>query len=532
MLSSNFNRIGIASITVKWVQGSRTYELHYWVQEFGYRTDSFGLSQTDVIDGFASAPINVLQDNISSLEFNCESHELGMTVGESHDIDSISTTMSLTETWPSNYKASVVDNYTLTSADPSVVSVSGNTVTANNVGTTTVTATSALDSSMTAEIAVTVAPKSLSGATVEIPAGDYTYTGAAQAPVPSVVVDGTTLVADTDYSVSYADNVNAGDATVTVSGEGNYKDSASTTFEITRKGIDAGDVTVQELAAVTYTGAEQTPAIEIRYNGAVLANETDYTAAYSNNLNAGTASITVTGNGNYSGERTVEFTIDPASINDAMVSMSSESLEYTGQAQAPVITVTANPEASGDDAVVLEQNKDYTVATDENAIGCGDYQVSVTGMANYRGTVTKPYAIVAKPLDAGMIQLDVDSKTYNGQNQAPAVTVKNGEIDLTAADCTVTNNGGVDVGTYAVEIVAVAGGNYKIMKDDDGNTRRDKEGHVIRGYSFTDTNLTADTKYQYRMKVRTAKLPGESIFSPIIMRLSSAGLCGTQSSGS
>ena len=65
-------------------------------------------------------------------------------------------------------------------------------------------------------------------------------------------------------------------------------------------------------------------------------------------------------------------------------------------------------------------------------------------------------------------------------------------------------------------IGTVNGSDYKIMKDEEGNTLRDKDGHVVRGYSFTDTGLTADTKYQYRMKVRTSKLPGESIFSPII----------------
>ena len=65
-------------------------------------------------------------------------------------------------------------------------------------------------------------------------------------------------------------------------------------------------------------------------------------------------------------------------------------------------------------------------------------------------------------------------------------------------------------------IGTVAGGDFKVMKDEDGNTLRDKDGHVIRGYSFTDKDLTADTKYKYRMKVRTAKLPGESIFSPVI----------------
>ena len=62
----------------------------------------------------------------------------------------------------------------------------------------------------------------------------------------------------------------------------------------------------------------------------------------------------------------------------------------------------------------------------------------------------------------------------------------------------------------------VGGSSYRILKDENGNTMKDKNGHIIRQYEFLDTDLTADTKYSYRMKARTAKLPGESIFSPVI----------------
>ena len=62
----------------------------------------------------------------------------------------------------------------------------------------------------------------------------------------------------------------------------------------------------------------------------------------------------------------------------------------------------------------------------------------------------------------------------------------------------------------------VGGSEYRLLKDDNGNTLRDEKGNVIRSYTFVDTDLTADTKYSYRMKARTAKLPGESIFSPVI----------------
>lgn len=57
---------------------------------------------------------------------------------------------------------------------------------------------------------------------------------------------------------------------------------------------------------------------------------------------------------------------------------------------------------------------------------------------------------------------------------------------------------------------------YKIKKDENGNTLRDKDGNVIKEYSFIETDLTADTKYQYRLKVKRIKNPSESIFSPVV----------------
>lgn len=62
----------------------------------------------------------------------------------------------------------------------------------------------------------------------------------------------------------------------------------------------------------------------------------------------------------------------------------------------------------------------------------------------------------------------------------------------------------------------VKGSDYQIVKDDDGNTLTDSNGKTIREYSFVEDGLSADTKYQYRMKVRSSTTPKESIFSPII----------------
>ena len=73
-------------------------------------------------------------------------------------------------------------------------------------------------------------PKSIADATVK--AADQTYTGKALSPAPKVELDGITLQKGVDYTVSYANNINAGTAAVTVTGIGNYAGTASCEFTI------------------------------------------------------------------------------------------------------------------------------------------------------------------------------------------------------------------------------------------------------------------------------------------------------------
>ena len=67
---------------------------------------------------------------------------------------------------------------------------------------------------------------------VDIP--DQPYSGNQIKPAVTVTVNGETLVANTDYTVEYSNNVNVGkDATVTITGKGNYTGTITKTFEIT-----------------------------------------------------------------------------------------------------------------------------------------------------------------------------------------------------------------------------------------------------------------------------------------------------------
>ena len=74
-------------------------------------------------------------------------------------------------------------------------------------------------------------------ARVALPKASYACNGKARKPKATVTLGGTTLVAGTDYSVGYKNNVKPGTATATVTGEGNYQGTATATFSIVPAGV-------------------------------------------------------------------------------------------------------------------------------------------------------------------------------------------------------------------------------------------------------------------------------------------------------
>ena len=98
---------------------------------------------------------------------------------------------------------------------------------------------------------------------------------------------------------------------MTITGAGEYVGEQAVTFSIVP--ADIATAQVAAIADQTYTGSALAPAPALTFNGSKLAEGTDYTLAYSNNTQAGTATITITGKGNFTGTTTATFKIvDPA----------------------------------------------------------------------------------------------------------------------------------------------------------------------------------------------------------------------------
>ena len=163
---------------------------------------------------------------------------------------------------------------------------------------------------------------------------DQTYTGKALEPPVTVKYGDATLVKDTDYTVSYEDNKNAGTATVTLTGKGGYTGTRKVTFAI--KPAKLSKCTFSALKDAVYSGKAITPAVTVKFGGAKLKKGRDYTVAYKNNVQVGTATATLTGKGNFSGTKKLTFAINPKGISISKLTAGTKQLSVEWAAREDV----------------------------------------------------------------------------------------------------------------------------------------------------------------------------------------------------
>ena len=118
---------------------------------------------------------------------------------------------------------------------------------------------------------------------------------------------GQDLSEGTDYTCAYLDNVDVGVGRVLVAGVGKYQGIATQTFRIMPRRITSGMVPVP--GSVHHTGREIRPVASVVCGEAVLREGTDYDVTYSGNVDIGTATVTVTGKGNFFGSVSKTFNI-------------------------------------------------------------------------------------------------------------------------------------------------------------------------------------------------------------------------------
>ncbi|MGI6032991.1 MAG: S8 family serine peptidase [Coriobacteriales bacterium] len=245
---------------------------------------------------------------------------------------------------------------------------------------------------------------------------DQTYTGSEVTPVPETVkVGDKTLQLGTDYKIAYSNNVNAGTATLTVVGIGDYKGRKSATFKIAPADLSSGILKADELADEAFTGAQITPKPTLRAGDSVAEEGVDYDLSWGENVNVGTGTITVTGreNSNFTGSMTVEFKIVPRDVKELSVS-SIESQIYTGSALEPEPVVKM-----GD--ITLVRGTDYELSFKDNTnVGTG--KVTIAGKGSYSGVTTANFTIEPRNIREASIS-EVGDLSYTGSSLRPKPVV-------------------------------------------------------------------------------------------------------------
>lgn len=291
-------------------------------------------------------------------------------------------------------------------------------------------------------------------AQVSLSQAEYEYTGAECRPgVTVTVVEGgsaKTLRENTDYEVSYSNNVDATTtALVVVQGKGAYANAGSLAklFIINAASLNDADVNVQ--GTPTYTGGPVGPPVTVTLNGKALADGVDYTVDYRDNVEVtnGTARAvaTITGKGNYRGNAVGNFDIAKASIT--RVELSQSTYIYGGSAHSPTVRVYGPKNGKADQ--LLAENADYTVDRPGGRTEVGSYTYTVHGIGNYVGDLSTTLEVAKETLSR--VQVAPSTFTYDGGVKTPSVTVwgASGRQLVEGQDYTLSRpNGRINVGTY------------------------------------------------------------------------------------
>ena len=351
-----------------------------------------------------------------------------------------------------------ITNWKISSSDESIVSVEQTgkntcTITALKPGFATFTIQEKTNPSAVFTAKIYVNMISDDTASWYLPSSYFVFDGTEHKPSVHLKVNNKLLTEGTDYEITYdGDLINAGTVKLTVTGIGVYTGSVETTYNIQKLSMSNASFSV---APAYYTGSEVTPEVTVTHSGKTLVKDRNFIVTYHNNIEPSSYYnspwVGIDGIGNYQGYVTKSFTINRADISSCTVTLSDESLTYTGSSLRPTVTVK-----SGDKELTL--NQDYYVSY-RNNWDAGTASAILTGTGNYTGSVTKDFTI--KPLDISRYSASLSQYSYtsDGAEKCPDVTVTYGDKTLAAGtDFTVSYKDNVKEGTATVTITGA--GNY------------------------------------------------------------------------
>ena len=261
---------------------------------------------------------------------------------------------------------------------------------------------------------------------------DQTYTGSALTPNPTITYNGTTLTEGTDYTLSYSNNINAGEATITITGMGDYEGTTTKTFNITQ--ATNSWTTQPRMAGWTYGETAKSPAgaakfgkVTFQYKKSTEA-DTAYTTAAPSAVGAYTMKASVDATTNYTSiSTTVNFTISQASNGwKTPPRFSGTGISGTGGSSNPYVfaksltpTKTAVAKFGSPTYQYKKITESDTAYSDIFPTTAGRYmmQITVAAATNYGGLSTEIYFNITDTFSSGICIILNDTKLeYTGSS--------------------------------------------------------------------------------------------------------------------
>lgn len=304
-------------------------------------------------------------------------------------------------------------------------------------------------------------------------------------PTEKVELGSTTLVKDVDYTIEFGDVTTAGNKTAILTGAGNYTGTFEVTYVVLAEPVNMSNVTAAAEAYDYYEPNADSFLPEnlvVKYGDTILTENTDYTigAVEYDNTDGGQATLTINGQGLFTGTTTVNYTIHlyryfTDTSKFAVELSDSEALTYTGKEIEPSVTVRWN-------GAELIAGTDYAVVYKDN-IDAGEATIRVSALSDqYKGSAEKKFTIQPKNLSSADVEVPDDLK-HSGRAVTPDATVTLDGLELTKdTDFTLSYSGDT--------------ANLKSDKNEDG-TYKFNYGEATLIVTGTG-NYTGSTEITYR----------------------------------
>ncbi len=276
-----------------------------------------------------------------------------------------------------------------------------------------------------------IAKADISSAEITYDAGPYGYTGKEWKPEVTVSFNSATLTAGNDYTVSYENNINAGTAKIIITGIGDHF-TGLTEKTFTINSAEISGCTFAPIADVTYNTEAHTPEVTVAISGRTLEADKDYTVSYASNVNAGTATVTVTGKGNFTGSANTTFTIAKADLNLSVYTISSLCTETEVKTSTLPSNFFLADETETGFSIALTAAGGDAIFTQAPAVVDGENMITYqlnggTGEATFNVTVTP----VSSNYKAGTYDLKIQA--YDKTNVSNRIVFESGSAVYTGS---------------------------------------------------------------------------------------------------